>query len=96
MSQENAKKIAEKLLSLPVDDRSYIIDRLMVSLDEGEDLQNGDGFGEELNLSSVWIDEISNRIKDFEDGRVELLDSDSVVKNIREKLSQKHAHRTPS
>lgn len=96
MSKENAKEIAEKLLSLSVDDRSYIIERLMVGLDEGEDLQNGDGVDKELNLSSEWIDEISNRIKDFEDGCVELLDSDSVVENIREKLRQKHAHRTAS
>ena len=68
----------------------------MVSLDEAKELQSGDGFDEDLDLSSEWIDEISNRIKDFEDGRLELLDSDSVVENIRKKLRQKYAHRTAS
>lgn len=96
MSQENAEQITEKLLSLPVRDRAYIIDRLVVSLDEGKDLQSDDGYDEELDLSHEWVDEISNRIKDFEDGRIELLNSDVVVENIREKLRQKNAHRTAS
>lgn len=90
------RKLPKKLLSLPIDDRSYIVERLMASLEKGEDLQGGTGFKEDLDLSSEWINEIHDRVKDFEEGRVELLDSDSVVRNTREKLRQKYTNRTAS
>lgn len=70
--------------------RSYIIERLMMSLDKSED---GNDFDEEFNLSSKWLGEVSSRIKDFDDNRVKL---DSVVENIREKLGQMRGHRTVS
>jgi putative addiction module component (TIGR02574 family) len=81
----SAKALAEKVVQLPVEDRAYLIERLLASL-------------EETDLQEQWVQEALQRQDEVRSGRVKPIEADEVYRRIDEILqgSSHHCHRTPS
>ena len=71
-----AEKLAEDALTLPDDDRAALADVLLRSLKAPA--------GEEIDR--LWAEEAERRVKEIEDGTVELLDGHEVMEEARARL----------
>ena len=71
----NAKKILEEAMQLEPDTRALIAETLLESLD----------FEEDFEISQAWRDEIRRRCEQIDRGEVELIDSDTVMAELRKK-----------
>ena len=71
----NAKKILEEAMQLEPGTRALIAETLLESLD----------FEEDFEISQAWRDEIQRRCEQIDRGEVELIDSDTVVADLRKK-----------
>ena len=71
----DAKKILEEAMHLEPSTRALIAETLLESLD----------FEEDFELSPAWQDEIQRRCGQIDRGEVELIDSDTVMAEIRKK-----------
>ncbi len=70
------KDVAEKALSLPVDDRVSIAESILLTLDEEHDLR----------VDEAIFEELERRKADLEAGRAELIPAEEVFQRIRSKL----------
>ena len=73
----NAKKILEEAMQLEPSTRALIAETLLESLD----------FEENFEISQAWRDEIRRRCEQIDRGEVELIDSDTVMAELRKKRS---------
>ena len=73
----DAKKILEEAIHLEPSTRALIAETLVESLD----------FEEDIEISPVWQDEIQRRCEQIDRGGVELMDSDTVMAELRKKLA---------
>jgi len=71
----DAKKILEEAMHLEPSTRALIAETLLESLD----------FEEDFELSPAWQDEIQRRCGQIDRGEVELIDSDTVMIELRKK-----------
>ena len=73
----NAKKILEEAMQLEPGTRALIAETLLESLD----------FEEDFEISQAWREEIRRRCDQIDRGEVELLDSDTVMAELRKKYA---------
>lgn len=71
----DAKKILEEAMQLESGSRALIAETLLESLD----------FEEDFEISQAWRDEIQRRCEQIDRGEVELIDSDTVMAELRKK-----------
>ena len=71
----DAKKILEEAMHLEPSTRALIAETLLESLD----------FEEDFEISPAWQDEIQRRCEQIDRGEVELIDSDTVMVELRKK-----------
>lgn len=71
----NAKKVLEEAMQLEPGTRAMIAETLLESLD----------FEEDFEVSEAWRDEIQRRCEQIDRGEVELIDSDTVMAELRKK-----------
>ena len=71
----DAKKILEDAMHLEPSTRALIAETLLESLD----------FEEGFEISQAWRDEIQRRCEQIDRGEVELIDSDTVMAELRKK-----------
>jgi putative addiction module component (TIGR02574 family) len=71
----DAKKILEEGMHLEPSTRALIAETLLESLD----------FEEDFEISQAWRDEIQRRCEQMDRGEVELIDSDTVMAELRMK-----------
>ena len=71
----NAKKILEEAMQLEPGTRAFVAETLLESLD----------FEEDFEVSQAWRDEIQRRCEQIDRGKVELIDSDTVMAELRKK-----------
>lgn len=73
----NAKKILEEAMQLEPSSRAMIAETLLESLD----------FEEDFEISQAWRDEIQRRCEQVDRGEVELIDSATVMADLRKKYA---------
>ena len=71
----DAKKNLEEAMHLDPSTRALIAETLLESLD----------FEEDFEISQAWQDEIQRRCEQIDRGEVELIDSDTVMAELRKK-----------
>jgi len=71
----NAKKVLEEAMQLEPGSRAMIAETLLESLD----------FEEVFEVSQAWREEIQRRCEQIDRGEVELIDSDTVMAELRKK-----------
>lgn len=71
----NAKRVLEEALQLEPGTRAMIAETLLESLD----------FEEDFEVSQAWREEIQRRCEQVDRGEVELIDSDTLMAELRKK-----------
>lgn len=71
----DAKKILEEAMQLEAGTRAMIAEALLESLD----------FEEDFEVSQAWREEVQRRCEQIDRGEVELIDSDTVMAELRKK-----------
>lgn len=69
--------VLEEALKLTANERAEVVERLIASLDEAPD----------TDVEQAWQEEIQKRLEQIERGEVELIDSDTVMAELRKKHS---------
>jgi len=72
----STKQIIKEALSLPRESRALLAEKLLESLDAGEDFE----------LSPAWREEIQRRCGELDSGAVKPVPAEEVFKKVREKL----------
>ena len=73
-----AVSLADQALSLPSEDRVYLVDKLLESL-------NASGTEE---IDRLWAEEVEKRIDDLGSGRVKAISGEQVFSEIRDRLGK--------
>ncbi len=71
-------KLTDELLSLPCEDRIYLADRLLESLNAPT----------RQNIEQAWTEEAERRIEEIESGNVDTIPGEQVFREIRERLGK--------
>lgn len=69
-------KLTDELLSLPCEDRIYLADRLLESLNAPT----------RADIEQAWAEEAERRIEEIELGNVDTIPGEQVFREIRERL----------
>jgi putative addiction module component (TIGR02574 family) len=77
-AKSDAKKVLDDAMQLDVNERAFIAETLLESLDLDPDFP----------VSQEWLDEIRRRCSEVDSGRSKLLDSAAVVNELRAKYAQ--------
>ena len=75
---DSFEEILRAALSLSLDERAMIADRLLVSLD---------GLSHE-EIDAAWAEEIERRIREIDEGKVETIDGKLVMERLRSRLKR--------
>jgi putative addiction module component (TIGR02574 family) len=78
MLKDSLNQVEEQALRLSVRDRARLAHRLLESLDEAAE--------DPAEVERAWKEEIERRVADFDAGGIELVPSDSVLREARAKL----------
>ena len=71
-----AIKLADRVLSLPSEDRVYLVDKLLESLNTPSTEE----------IDRLWAEEAEQRIDDLDSGRVKAIPGEQVFAEIRNRL----------
>jgi len=71
-------KLADQVLSLPCEDRIYLVDRLLQSLNAPS----------REEIDRLWAEEAERRIEELDSGKVEAIPGEQVFAEIRERLAE--------
>ena len=71
-------KLADQLLSLPCEDRIYLVDRLLESLNAPS----------REEIDRVWAEEAERRIDELDSGKVQAIPGEQVFAEIRKRLGK--------
>ncbi|KAF1082251.1 MAG: hypothetical protein GQF41_1891 [Candidatus Rifleibacterium amylolyticum] len=71
-------KLADKLLSLPCEDRIYLVDKLLKSLNAPS----------KEEVDKAWAEESERRIDELESGKVQTIPGEQVFREIRKRLKK--------
>jgi len=74
---DKTQAIVEQALKLSPTERADVAEQLLASLDEALD----------SDVEKAWQEEIQRRLQQVERGEVELIDSDTVMAELRKKLA---------
>jgi|CXWL01.1.fsa_nt_gi putative addiction module component (TIGR02574 family) len=72
---EKSQAVLEEALKLTANERAEVVERLIASLDEVPD----------TDVEQAWQEEIQKRLHQIERGEVKLIDSDTVMAELRKK-----------
>lgn len=72
---DKSKVVLEEALKLTANERAEVAEQLLASLDEVPD----------NDVDQAWQEEIQRRLQQVERGEVELIDSDTVMAELRKK-----------
>jgi putative addiction module component (TIGR02574 family) len=72
---EKSQVVLEEALKLTANERAEVVERLIASLDEAPD----------TDVEQAWQEEVQQRLQQIERGEVELIDSDTVMAELRKK-----------
>lgn len=72
---EKSQVVLEEALKLIANKRAEVVERLIASLDEAPD----------TDVEQAWQEEVQQRLQQIERGEVELIDSDTVMAELRKK-----------
>jgi len=75
---ELARKFAEEALLLPREDRAELVEQLLQSLNTPT----------QKEVDRLWAEEAEKRVREFEEGKIEYLDGEMVIKEIRERFKR--------
>jgi len=73
-----AKKFLEEALLLPVGDRAELVEQLLQSLNTPTQ--------KEIDL--LWAEESEKRITEYEEGKIEFLNGENIIREIRERFKR--------
>ncbi|TDX99547.1 addiction module protein [Thiohalophilus thiocyanatoxydans] len=76
-------EIEKDLMALPIQDRARIAADLIRSLDKDDEILSRE------ELDAAWLEEIQRRVQDVHEGRVELLDAEQVMAELRARYPKK-------
>jgi len=71
-------KLADRVLSLPCEDRVYLVDRLLQSLNAPS----------REEIDRLWAAEAERRIDEFDSGKIQDIPGEQVFTEIRERLGK--------
>lgn len=71
-------KLEEKLLSLPFEERIYLIEKLLKSLNSPS----------REEIDKAWAEEAERRLDELESGKVQGIPAEQVFKEIRKRLKK--------
>ncbi|MEA1929212.1 MAG: addiction module protein [Candidatus Auribacterota bacterium] len=71
-------KLADRVLSLPCEDRVYLVDRLLQSLNAPS----------REEIDRLWAEEAERRIDEFDSGKIQDIPGEQVFTEIRERLGK--------
>ena len=71
-------KLADQILSLPCEDRIYLVDRLLESLNAPS----------REEIDRVWAEEVERRIDELDSGKVRAIPGEQVFAEIRQRLGK--------
>ena len=71
-------KLADQLLSLPCEDRIFLVDTLLRSLNAPS----------REDIDRAWAEEAERRLDDLESGKAHLLPGNQVITDIRKRLGK--------
>ena len=71
-------KLADQVLSLPCEDRIYLVDGLLESLNAPS----------REEIDRLWAEEAERRIEELDSGKVEAIPGEQVFAEIRERLAE--------
>ena len=75
---ETTTKLVDQLLSLPCEDRIYLLDRLIESLNAPS----------REEIDRVWAEEVERRIDELDSGKVRAIPGEQVFAEIRQRLGK--------
>ncbi len=67
------KDLIAEISDLPIEQRARIADQILQSLNATDP-----------DIESAWIQEVEERVKEYEEGKVELIPAREVFKNLRD------------
>ncbi len=71
-----ANKLISEVVSLPIDMRAKLVDKLLKSLNPSQ-----------KKIDALWAKEAERRVKEIKTGKVKTIRGQKVFKEIREKLN---------
>jgi len=71
-------KLADQVLSLPCEDRIYLVDKLLRSLNSPS----------REEIDRAWAEEAERRIKELDSGKVKAIPGEEVFAKIRKRLGK--------
>jgi putative addiction module component (TIGR02574 family) len=74
-----AEDILPKALELPTDERSRLAALLLDSIEDGQD---------EEDVEEAWLDEITRRLDEHENGAVQTIPADVALSRARDRLKR--------
>lgn len=74
------KEIEQELLLLPQNERAQLAHRLIVSLDEDVDVDEG--------VESAWLEEVKKRDAEIERGEVQAVPYEAAMQSARDTLKE--------
>ena len=72
---EKSQVVLEEALKLTTNERAEVAEQLIASLDEASD----------TDVEQAWQEEVQRRLQQIDRGEVELIDSDTVMAELRKK-----------
>ena len=82
----NREQIVQEALALPLEDRTYVADRLEQSLAHGD-------FGSP-EIAAAWSAEIDRRIAAYDQGKTVAVDAKLATERILARAEEQHRSRT--
>ncbi|MGB5288765.1 MAG: addiction module protein [Ignavibacteriaceae bacterium] len=73
-----AEKFIEEALMLPLEERAELVDKLLQSLNVPT----------QTDIDRLWMEEVEKRIRDYDSKKVESLNGENVIKEIRSKFTK--------
>lgn len=73
-----AEKFIEEALMLPLEVRAELVDKLLQSLNVPT----------QSDVDRLWMDEVEKRINEYDSKKVESLNGENVIREIRSKLKK--------
>jgi len=72
---ELARKFVEEALLLPIEDRAELVEQLLQSLN----------IPTQKEIDQLWAEEAEKRVKEYEEGKIEALNGEKVIREIRDR-----------
>ncbi len=66
------EKVVQAAMRLPRESRAFLAEKLLESIDQGE----------EFEVSPLWLEEIRKRCRELDDAKVDLIPADQVFDEI--------------